>query len=234
MALPKLNALPQYECVLPSTKKPIKYRPFLVKEQKLLLIAMETQDVASINNAVFDIISACIESDVSLNTLTMYDIEYLFTQIRAKSVGETIELGVKCDKCEESTPVQLDLEKAYVPDFDSSEATIEIAPDISLKLVHPNYEKINHIQTGKSQTETLIALIIATITNVMTEDENITFADEPYKERIDFIDGLTSQQLATIMEFVSTIPTLSYDLNWSCQACDTENTRALRGLADFF
>src|SRR5210317_1903295 len=111
MALPKLNDTPKYDIVIPSTKANVKFRPFLVKEQKVLLIAMESQDQTQILNAIVDTIRACAQSDINVAKLTAFDIEYLFTKIRSKSVGEKATVAIKCSECEHSNKVDVNLDK---------------------------------------------------------------------------------------------------------------------------
>ena len=111
MALPKINELPSYELVIPSSQQKIEYRPFLVKEQKILMMALETQDEKAILKAIVDTIESCVTTKMDVQALATFDIEYLFTQIRAKSVGEKATVNLKCGKCEQDTQVEIPLDK---------------------------------------------------------------------------------------------------------------------------
>lgn len=236
MALPKLNALPKYECILPSKNKSIRFRPFLVKEQKVLLIAMESQDPKVINAAVNDIISDCIDSNITLPQMTSYDIEYLFTQIRAKSVGERIELNLNCrdEECNQQTLVEVNLEQVKVNEVKETSRTIELTDGISVKIQHPTFGRLSQVQSAETETETLLELMMASIDSVMTEEENISFKEHTHEEQVEFVDSLTSDQLAKMLEFLNEIPALTYDIDWNCSSCGKENSLTLRGLADFF
>ena len=161
MALPKLNNFPEYETIIPSTNKTIKYRPFLVKEQKVLLIAMESQDTKQIINAVTNTILACVKDKISINALTTYDVEYLFTQIRAKAVGEKATINNNCEKCETPNEVSIDLSKVVVNMTEKSSAVIVLSDDIKLTLRHPGYNDISKMDIGLSNTESMMGLVYA-------------------------------------------------------------------------
>ena len=237
MALPKLNALPQYEVTIPSTNKVVKYRPFLVKEQKVLLMALETQDQRAIYNAMVDVITACVEDNTSLSNLTTYDVEYMFLMIRSKSVGETIQLKMGCseDHCDVETPANIVIDDIDIPNVESTTTIIELEPGISIELEHPSIIRAQETTTNsKDVTEGTLALMKAAIKNVLTEEERIVFKDESVKEQDEFIENLKTTQLDQIYKFVSSIPTMEYDLEWTCDGCGNNNQRKLRGLADFF
>lgn len=236
MALPKLNALPKYECILPSKNKSIRFRPFLVKEQKVLLIAMESQNPKVISNAVSDIINDCIDSSIPLSQMTSYDIEYLFTQIRSKSVGENVELNLNCqdETCGEPTPVGINLEDITVGEVTETSRVIQLTDEVDIVVQHPTFGRLNQVPEANSETENMIELLMTSIESVVTEEENILFKDHSHEEQLEFIDSLSSEQLAKVIEFLSDIPTLSYDLEWKCNSCGKDNTLTLRGLNDFF
>lgn len=249
MALPKLNALPQYEVKIPSTGKSVKYRPFLVKEQKVLLMALETKDQRSIYNAMFNVIEAClegafflqsksIEDGTDVNSLTTYDIEYLFVMIRSKSVGENIDLRMIClhDGCETPTPVAIPIDDLKAPVVQSKTKIVELTTDISLELEHPSISRVQEValNVDTNQTEVLLQLMKAAIKTVRTEDERIVFKEETESEQNEFIDNLNTQQLNEIMKFVQEIPAMQHDVEWTCTGCGKHNKRTLRGLSDFF
>lgn len=238
MALPKLNALPQYEVKIPSTGKSIKYRPFLVKEQKVLLMALETRDQRAIYNAMFNVIEACIEDGTDVNSLTTYDIEYLFVMIRSKSVGENIDLRMIClhDGCETPTPVAIPIDDLKAPVVQSKTKIFQLTTDISLELEHPSISRVQEValNVDTNQTEVLLQLMKAAIKTVRTEDERIVFKEETQSEQDDFIDNLNTQQLNEIMKFVQEIPAMQHDVEWTCTGCGKHNKRTLRGLSDFF
>lgn len=238
MALPKLNALPQYEVVIPSSGELVKYRPFLVKEQKVLLMALETQDQRAIYNAMLNVIEACIEDGTDVNTLTTYDVEYLFVMIRSKSVGENIELRMICqeDECKTPTSVAIPIDDLKPPAVESKTNIVLLTDDISLELEHPSITRVQEValKVDTNETAVLLQLMKAAIKSVRTEDERIIFKEETEAEQNDFIDNLNSNQLSQIMTFVQNIPAMTHFVEWKCDGCGKHNERTLRGLTDFF
>ena len=236
MALPKINDVPKYELVIPSTKQSVKFRPFLVKEQKVLLMAMESQDPKQIVNAITDTIKVCLLSDTDFNRLTSFDVEYLFIQIRAKSVGERSNLSLLCQECEKSTEVVVDLEKIFV-DVPKTSMSIKLNDQYTLKLRYPTYTSMlqNDIMTQtKSTTEMIYQLIIACLDSLQSQENNIKFDDEPREEVTKFLEGLTSQQFDQLVTFVQNSPKLKHKINFECKHCKHPNTITLEGIQDFF
>ena len=236
MALPKINDVPKYELVIPSTKQSVKFRPFLVKEQKVLLMAMESQDPKQIVNAITDTIKVCLISDTDFNRLTAFDVEYLFTQIRAKSVGERSNISLLCQECEKSTDVVVDLEKIVV-DVPKTSMSVKLNDQYTLKLRYPTYTSMlqNDIMNQtKSTTEMIYQLIIACLDSLQSQDNNIKFDDEPREEVTKFLEGLTSQQFDQLVNFVQNIPKLTHKINFECKHCKHSNTVTLEGIQDFF
>jgi hypothetical protein len=237
MALPKINDLPSYTLTVPSTNKKIKYRPFLTREQKVLLIALETQDQEKILNAIVDIISACIIDNIDINALTTFDVEYIFTQIRAKSVGEKSKVGLICVNCDHVNEVTVDLEKIKVSLPDKPNNVVKLSDVYTLKLKYPNYKAMTNnkvIVAQNSYTGVLIELAINCLDCLMSEEENITFADEPRAEVESFLDNLTAVQFEKIVSFVSNLPALEHKLNFDCESCGHKNNSILKGINDFF
>lgn len=237
MALPKINELPSYSLTIPSTNKKIKFRPFLTKEQKILLMALETQDQEKILGAITDIIDGCILDDVVVGNLTTFDVEYIFTQIRAKSVGEKSKVGLICTNCEHTNSVTIDLEKIQVEVPKKDANVIKLNETYTLKLKYPNYKfMLNNEKLLKpeSYTETMIELVIGSLDSLMTEEDNISFVDEPRSEIEKFIDNLTAAQFAKVAEFINTIPKLQHKVEFKCVQCGDNNTATLQGINDFF
>ena len=235
MALPVVNEVPRYTLTVPSTKKEIRYRPFLVKEQKILLIALESQDNKQILSSIVDTIKSCIDEDTDVSNLTTFDFEYMFTRIRAKSVGETSKIVVKCSECEADNEheVQLDLINIDVPDKIKK---IELNDTYTLKLKYPMYSHMTKadLSENASASETLYFLTLGCLDSLQSEEENFSFKDETKKDTEDFLDSLTSEQFNKIMEFVNNVPSLTHDINFSCTSCNHDNIYTLRGINDFF
>jgi hypothetical protein len=232
MALPKFNNVPEYSTTVPSTGASVKFRPFLTREQKVLLIALESQDGEQIIGAIANTITACTSLDVS--KLTFYDLEYLFAQIRAKSVGEKSTIGVNCTDCDHLNKVVIDISSVEVV-AEKTTAKVQLSDTVWVTLKHPPYNKLTRGAKGvTNQTELLMEVLIASIDSVQTEDENINMADESKQDIVDFVDQFTTAQLNSMLEFARTQPTMTKDIAFTCESCKTENTKTLRGIADFF
>jgi hypothetical protein len=234
MSLPKLNNVPKYKITVPSTNKEVTFRPFLVKEEKILLIALESQDPVQIATAITDTVISCISEEISRKDLKSYDIEFLFLKIRAKSVGETANLLFKCESCDTENEVSVNLEeiKMNVIEIDNR---IKISNDIYIEMKHPTFESIsrNKKLTTNSPTTQVFGLIQESISAVLTEDERIDIKDVTDEEFQEFIESMTQEQFTKIREYIESIPKLSHDINYSCKNCNTNNDITLEGLQNF-
>ncbi len=236
MALPRLNENSQYELTIPSKKQIVQYRPFLVKEQKVLLIAYESQDRRQILNAMLNTIEACLKEPLNVKALSTFDVDYMFTQIRAKSVGETSDILIGCTECETQNEVKINLEEIKI-DVGENNNLIELTDKISVRMRFPNYDYFisNDVLMGEStQSEQLMALVVSCIDAVETEDERISMQDESNEEIMGFLDSLTTDQFDKIAQFTLDLPKLEHEVAFKCKDCGTDNKRILRGIDDFF
>jgi len=232
--LPKL-ATPKYDMIVPSTGKPITYRPYVVREEKILLIAMESQDENQIENAVLDIIKECVESPVDVNKLTTFDVEFIFITLRSKSVGEGIKLGPACTHCKEPNEVKVNLDEVSVANLGKDVDThIKLTDDISLDLKWATMKNRAQDLKGDNETETIINLIASSIETIYSGEEIHSVADSPKNEVQDFVESLSSDQFESIVNVLAKAPYLSYNVNYNCKKCKEENTIELKGLIDFF
>lgn len=235
MALPQLNTTPRYQVKMPSTGKTVRFRPFLVKEQKILLIAYESQDKQAIIQAMVDTLDACAEG-INAAKLPTFDADYLFTQIRAKSVGEVVDLNIQCTECETHNEVKVNLEELSMK-VSKKDMSVELTDQISMQMKYPDYSyfiKNPAILNNDSMAESLVDVVIACIDHVKTEDEIINISDEPREEVVRFIDSLTSAQFEKVSTFVQDIPKMKHTIKFKCLSCEHENERHLEGLEDFF
>ena len=235
MALPKLNSAPTYEMKIPSTGKSVVYRPFLVKEQKNLLIAFEAQNRQDLVRAVIRTIEACVEDSIK-GTLTTFDVDYMFTKIRSKSVGETADILIPCEECDTNNEVRIELDKVEVTG-DMPEMLIPINDDVTVKMKFPTYEEFLSNQTlldSTSATEALLQLIVTCLDSVLTEEERFAIKDEPQEEIVTFLESMTAEQFGKVSAFAASIPALTQDLEFACESCDHTNKKTLKGLDDFF
>ena len=235
MALPKLNSAPMYEMTIPSTGQNITYRPFLVKEQKNLLIAFEAQNRRDLVRAVQRTIEACVEDDID-NNLTTFDVDYMFTKIRSKSVGETADILVPCSECETKNEVKVDLDDVVV-DSEIPEMMIQITDDVSVQMKFPTYDDFlgnTNLLDSTTVTEALLQLIITCMDSVLTEEERFSLRDETAEDVVNFLESMTSEQFERISQFANNIPNVTKTISFSCESCGNENEKTLKGLDDFF
>ena len=239
MALPKLN-VPVYDTVLPSTEKVIKYRPFLVKEEKILLTALEAGETEALSTAVRQIVNNCVQGELNVDDLPTFDIEYLFLRLRAKSVGEQVTVGLKpwgCPKnegklCENSTSVDINLEEVKVDKEKATSPKIMLDNKIGIKMKYPDINAINI--TGISTEAAGMDIIKDCVEMIYTEEdmwERNTITDEELDE---FIDSLNSQQFKLIRDFFDNMPVLKHTVKYKCETCGEEKETTLQGLNSFF
>ena len=237
MVLPRVNDTPKYKLTIPSSQKSVRYRPFLVKEEKVLMIAFESQDNHQMLNAVVDTIVACVDDNINKKDLTTFDVEYMFLQMRAKSVGEVATVGISCPECKEvgETKIKLDAITIDVPKVDHK---IPLTDKISLRMKWPHYTDILNLQSNSenttSQTLQTFDMIAQCIDSVITDDEIIKLSDEPKSEVISFIESLNSGQFKAIQEYVAAIPQLHHTFDYECTHCNKTSKVDLRGIKDFF
>lgn len=238
MALPRLNNQnPVYEMVIPSTKQTVKYRPFLVKEQKNLLIAMESQEPRQLMNAMLACLEACV-SDVNASKLSTFDVDYMFTQVRSKSVGETTKIGTKCLECDAENDISINLADIKMTTDLVKDPEIKLTDDIILKMKYPSYDDMMKSDTLFTEDAKVVDLLFDTMVNCMhsvqTNEDNILFKDETREEIESFVNSLTTSQMELITAFVDSLPTLEHEQEYVCGACGKVNELSLKGLQDFF
>jgi len=239
MPLPKINT-PTYELVLPSTGKKIKYRPFLVREEKILIMAMESEDMNEITNAIVQILSDCIISnDVKVESLATFDIEYLFLNVRAKSVGESVEVNVTCPDDEETqVEMSIDIDTIKVQKTKGHKNIIKLDNDLSMKLRYPSLEQFveNNFETadGTSEVGQSLSMITSCIEMIYNAEESWEASDYSKKELDEFIEQLNTKQFKEIEKFFTTMPKLSHTIVVKNPKTKVESEVVLEGLASFF
>ena len=238
MPLPKI-ATPTYELELPSTAKPIKYRPFLVKEEKLLVIALESEDNKQITNAIKAVIKGCIlTKGIKVETLPTFDIEFLFLNIRGKSVGEELEVNVYCpDDGETQVPVTINLDDIQIQRTEDHTNKIKIDETVMMEMKYPSLDefiKNNFDFNEKNAMDQSFDLIASCIGKIYTEDEVWSTADCTKKEVKDFLESMNSSQFKDIEKFFETMPKLSHTVKVKNPVTDVESDVTLEGLASFF
>ena len=238
MPLPKI-ATPTYELELPSTGQTIQYRPFLVKEEKVLVIALESEDTKQITTAIKTVIRNCIQTKgIKVDTLPTFDIEYLFLNIRGKSVGEEIEVNIICpDDGETEVPVTIYLDDIQVQKDENHTNKIKLDNSLMMELKYPSLDqfiKSNFDFNDKNAMDQSFELIASCIDKVYTEDEVWATADCTKKEVKEFLESMNSQQFKEIEAFFETMPKLSHTINVTNPNTKVESEVTLEGLASFF
>jgi len=234
MALPKL-ATATYELELPSSAEIITYRPFLVKEQKVLMMASESKEDKQIIDAVKNIIKSCTFDKVDVNNIPMFDLEYIFIKLRAKSVGETAKVTVTCPDDEKTKAiVEINLDKIDMTIKEDHTNIINITDDVSLDLKYPLIDDFKSFDSEDSNTSTnffgLIKKCVASVTEGKTIHRRIDFTD---KELDEFIDSLNSAQLSKVMKFFETMPRLRHVVEVENPKTKVKSEVVIEGLANF-
>ena len=238
MPLPKI-ATPTYQLELPSTGQSIQYRPFLVKEEKVLVIALESEDTKQIKNAIKNVIKNCILTrGIKVETLPTFDIEYLFLNIRGKSVGEELEVNIICPDDEETqVTVNINLEDIEVQKLEDHTNQIKIDSSLMMEMKYPSLDqfiKNNFDFNDKSAMDQSFDLISSCIDKVYSEDEVWAAADCTKKEMTEFLESMNSGQFKSIEKFFETMPKLSHKIKVMNPNTKVESEVVLEGLASFF
>ena len=238
MALPKLN-VPVYEAILPSTEKVIKYRPFLVKEEKLLFTAQESGEEAVLP-AVKQIIKNCVQGELDIDNMPLFDIEYLFLRLRAKSVGEEVTLGLKpwgCPQnngelCEFTTEVSVNLEEIKCVKDKKHTSKIMLDDKIGIMMKYPDISQMNIKETENDIMG--MKIIKNSINMIFTKEDTHERDSFTEKELDEFVDSLNTKQMDKIRNFFETMPTLKHTVKYNCKTCGEEKETTVQGLNSFF
>ena len=238
MPLPKI-ATPTYELELPSTGKKIRYRPFLVKEEKILIIAMESENQKEIADAIKTVIGNCISTrGVNVDELSTFDIEYLFLNIRGKSVGETVEVMITCpDDGETQVPVSIPLDEIKVQKNPKHNRDIKLDDNLIMRMKYPSlaeFIKTNFVEDGGVGVTESFDLISSCVDQIFNEEESWSGSECSKKELSEFIEQLTSQQFKEIESFFETMPKLSHKVKVTNPNTKVKSDVVLEGLSAFF
>ena len=236
MALPKLD-VPIYEMAIPSTDEKVKYRPFLIKEEKVLLIAMESGKNEDIIQAVKQIVSECIFNKIKLGDLPMFDIEYMFLNIRAKSVGEVSKLKILCkDDGETYATVEVDLSEIEVQVEDDHTNKIELSDEMGVYMKYPSIDSFSTAGISDITAENMLDVIVTCIDKIYDKkgEEVYDSKDSSKKELMEFVEQLNTKQFQEVQKFFDTMPKLRHTITVKNPKTKKENLVTLSGLSDFF
>lgn len=237
MALPSVET-PTYDIRLHSVDRPIKYRPFLVKEEKILLTALESGETKDIVQATKQIIKNCVlDEDLDVHKLPSFDIEYLFLNLRARSVGDVVTIGMRHPdpntKCDGVTPVEIKCNEVNIHVPKEINSLVKLTDKVSVQLDFPNIDEMTRPQ-DESQMDSIFQITKSCIRGIYEGEEYHDIKNSSEKELDDFIYSLNQSQFGKIVEFFNTMPKLRHEVSWSCEKCGKGDTVVLEGLQSFF
>lgn len=256
MPLPKIST-PIYELVIPSNGKKIKYRPFLVREEKILVIALESEDITQITNAVIQILNDCIiTKDIKVEDLSTFDVEYLFLKVRTKSIGEKIELKVICtDDNETEVKVEIDIDSIKIKKDPNHTNVLKLDDNLYMKLKYPSIENFiennfeykedlgsesdstdseNKVTDSGDDIDKSLDTIVSCIDVIYNDEDSWNASDFTKSELIEFIEGMRNEQFKEVEQFFETMPKLSHEITVVNPKTKVKNKITLEGLASFF
>lgn len=200
------------------------------------MMAMESDDAKQMIRAVKDVIGSCTEGQVEVDQLTMFDLEYVFTRLRSKSVGETATIGMKCSSCETKNDVDINLDDVRIDNLNPESGNIKLTDNIGVMLKYPSVNDFMSAQqdTDRTELDKIFSLIVACIDKIYAGDEMYSASEQSRQELIEFIESLSSHQFNRIQQFIETMPTTALTVQYTCTNCSHQNETEVRGLANFF
>ncbi len=240
MILPKLNTI-THQLELPSTGQPIVYRPYTVEEEKILLTTQESDEATDILRAMKQVIENCVETQLDIHKLPTFDLEYIFLNIRAKSIGDEIELllrhensiNSKGEVCEHKQPVRILIDEIQVFKPESHESKFQLDQNVGVQMKYPTFETLA-INTNSDDFEQLIDLIASSIDFIYDKDEVYNISDTTIAEVKKFIYSMNQKQLGIVQTFFETMPVLKHEVKYTCSKCGCEEVVEVKGFQNFF
>lgn len=237
MSLPKL-VVPEYTLTLPSTGETVRFRPFVMKEQKIFLIAMESNDDVEMISALKQIAQSCIlTKSIDINTLPEFDLEYILLKLRCKSVGEEMTFNLKCPHCKEATKVVVNGDEIEVTRTPEHTNKVELTDDIGIIMKYPTIEVTRKLYGNESAAiNKTLDYIVDCIDSIWDAEEVYTVKDHSREELEEFVNDLNREQFNKVMDFFNTSPILKHTIEWKCsnEQCGKDNELKLEGVDDFF
>ena len=236
MSLPTQSA-PYYNAVIPSTNQAIRFRPFLVKEEKALLIAQQSEDSAVMLETLKEVIKNCIKDDVDVEKLAIFDYEYLFTQIRAKSIGEFVELQFTCAHCEEkdnTVAMNIDLTKIPLVKDENHTNKISLFDDVGVIMKYPTLSVLEKAENKTQDLDVIMDVVIDCIEIIYSDSEMFYTKEQSRKEVEEFVMNLTREQFDKLEQFFVSTPKFQQEIDFDCPKCGQHNHTILKGIQSFF
>lgn len=231
MALPVVKT-PTYQLNIPSTGKTIKYRPFLVKEEKILMMASESQNMTEVINAVKKIVTTCIESpnaEELVKNLTIADFEYIFVNLRCRSVGESVEIGIPCSHCQKDNKINVNLTDIEVTEGEKGSEKIVINDTIGIMLKTPGLDDVGDLASGDP-----IKVLVKCIDYIYDGEQIYKASESTEAELVEFIESLDYSHLKGIKKFFDSMPRVRKEIKFVCESCGKDDTYVAEGMSDFF
>jgi hypothetical protein len=236
MALP-MNVMPTYTLIIPSTQKQVKYRPFVVRDQKALLIAQATEDVGVMLDTVKDVIKSCVVDNIDIDKLASFDVEYIFSQLRAVSVGEMVDLLFKCDVCTDEaavSKVRIDLRQLSVDTPEGHNMKIPLFGDVGVMMKYPNLSALKALETAEDNVDIMFDVVVSCIDYIYNSEEVFYAKEQSREEMVQFVSNLTAEQFNKLEEFFRTMPRIRQYVKYTCPVCNREHSKYMEGLSSFF
>lgn len=239
MALPKIS-VPLYELKLPLTKQEITFRPFLVKEEKILLMAVEADDEKSILLAIKQIVNNCVINDIDIDSLPMTDLEFIFLNLRARSINEIVELSYTCNnniddkKCGNLVKFDVNLLEIYPTIPENHTSKIDFGANIGIVMKYPNFKIYEKMDKTKSEIESMIGLLIECVDYIYDADTIYYSKDTTKEELQDFLESLTQEQFKKVQDFFNTMPKIKTTVKFDCTKCGYKENIEVEGIQNFF
>lgn len=234
MALPKATA-PVYEMIVPSTKKKIKYTPFLVRDKKALMLAHMSEDVKTMVNTLKEIIKNCVVGKIDVDSLATFDIEKIFCMLRAKSEDELVKLSIECAGCKKETHTKIDLTSIEVNFPKGHTNKFTLFDKVGVVMKYPTYDMIVDItEKANDRVEAAFDSIIRCMDYIYNDEEIHKIKDTPKEDVIEFLENLTEQQLKKLESFFETMPKFSHTIDFKCPHCAREEKINIEGIENFF
>ena len=236
MALPKLNTAPIYEVSVPSTGQRVSYRPYLVKEEKVMMMAFESGDQKQALKAIVSTIEACVQEKINVKDLATFDVEYLFTQIRSKSAGEKATVLLRCQECETQNEVDVDLSSIEI-EIPEDDKIVELTDQITVEMKYPPYSSVIESDLQGDQVQLGLDMVVASISGVIVknglEEERMDAKDVSKKDLLEFIESMTTEQFEKVTKYIGNLPAMKHDAKFKCVNCGHDNEIELKGIQDF-
>lgn len=237
MALP-MNSTPTYNLIIPSTGETVKFRPFLVKEEKALLMAQQSEDPEVMVDTLKEVVKSCVKG-IDTESLATFDLEYIFTQLRGKSVGETVDLIFPCDDCVDNdkarVQISFDITKIEVEKKPEHNKNIKLFNDVGVVMKYPTIKILKQLKELKVEDLDEVFKVVAECVDYIYEGQEIYYAKEVSKEEIlEFLNNLTTDQFKNVQQFFETMPRLKQEVDYTCPVCKKPHHKVLEGLNSFF